>query len=262
MVDVLVHADDHRLARIDGDLGAVGRFLDLPLDEPGLDRRQRSAHSIDPLEELDRSLLDLIGQLFDRERAGDRVDRIRGAGLRRDDLLRAERQPRRFLGWQGQRLVAAVAVERLGAAEDRRHRLDGDPDDVVVGLLGGEGAARGLGMEPQLQRAGVGGPESVAHEARPQAPGRAELRDLFQEVVMGVEEEREPLAKLVHVEARVDRRAHVGDGVREREGHFLHRGRTSLPDVIPADRDAVPVRQLVRTEREDVGDDAQRGSRG
>ena len=102
---------------------------------------------------------------------------------------------RRFFGRQRQRLVAPVGVQRLRSAEHRRERLHRDADDVVVGLLRGERAAGRLGVEAQLQRARIGGAEALAHEPRPQPAGGAELGDLFEEVVVRVEEERQPLAK-------------------------------------------------------------------
>ena len=203
----------------------------------------------------------LVGESFDDVRAADRIDRVGDAGFRRDDLLRPQRGPRRVLGRQPQRFVAAVAVQRLRAAEDGRHRLQRDAHDVVVRLLRGQRAAGGLRVEAQLLRPGIGRAEAIAHDARPQPPRRAELRDLFEEVVVRVEEERQPLAELVHVESGVDRRLHVGDRVRQREGHLLHGRRSGFADVVAADRDRVPVGQFALAEREDVGDDAERGAR-
>ena len=49
--------------------------------------------------------------------------------------------------------------------------------------------------------------------------------------------------------------------VREGERHLLHRRRSRFADVIAADRDRVPVRQLALAVGEDVGDDAQRLTR-
>ena len=43
----------------------------------------------------------------------------------------------------------------------------------------------------------VRGPEAVAHDLGPQASRRSELRDLLEEVVVRVEEERESLAEVV-----------------------------------------------------------------
>ena len=45
--------------------------------------------------------------------------------------------------------VEAVGMQALGAAEGGGEGLQGDPDDVVLRLLGGEGAAARLGVEPQ-----------------------------------------------------------------------------------------------------------------
>ncbi len=52
-------------------------------------------------------------------------------------------------------------------AEHGRERLERDPDDVVVGLLGGQGAAGGLGMKSQLLSPRARGVEAPAHDARP-----------------------------------------------------------------------------------------------
>ena len=46
---------------------------------------------------------------------------------------------------------------------------------------------------------------------RPHPPRGAELRDLLEDVVVAVEEERQARREVVDVEARVDRRLHVGD---------------------------------------------------
>ena len=54
---IAVDADHDRVARVDGDLRLVGRVLDLPLDVPRLDRRQRPADGLDPVQQLPRALL-------------------------------------------------------------------------------------------------------------------------------------------------------------------------------------------------------------
>ena len=53
----------------------------------------------------------------------------------------------------------------------------------------------------------------------------------------------------------------VGDGVGQREGDLLHRGRARLADVVAGDGDRVPARQVLVAVGEDVADDAQRGRR-
>ena len=113
-------------------------------------------------------------------------------------------------------------------------------------------------MEAELLRAWIRRAETVAHDARPETPRRAILRDLLEKIVVRVEEKREPLPELVHVEPGIDRRLNVRLRIRERERDLLHRGRSGFADVIAANRDRVPVRQLALTERKDVGDDAER----
>ena len=61
---------------------------------------------------------------------------------------------------------------------------------------------------------------------------RAELRHLLEEVVVRVEEEREPLAELVGREPGRHRRLAVGDPVGERERELLHGRRARLADVV------------------------------
>ena len=84
------------------------------------------------------------------------------AGLVREHLLRAQREQRGLLGRQRQRLVVRVRVQRLRAAEHRRHRLERDPHDVVARLLRRERAARGLRVEAQLEERGIRDAEALA----------------------------------------------------------------------------------------------------
>ena len=100
--------------------------------------------------------LDLVGAAFDLVGPADGIDGVRDARLVRDDLLGAKRERRGFLRRQRERLVAAVAVQRLRAAQDGGKRLDRDADEIVVGLLGRQRAAGGLRVKPQLLRARAG----------------------------------------------------------------------------------------------------------
>src|SRR5262245_20109398 len=120
--------------------------------------------------------------------ASDWIHRVRDAALIGNDLLRPQRDARRFFRRQGQRLVAPVAMERLRAAAYGGHRLAGAAHMVVVWRTCGERAGPGLGAKARLTRARVGGAEPVAHDARPQTSRRPELGDLLEEVVVGVEE--------------------------------------------------------------------------
>ncbi len=106
-----------------------------------------------------------------------------------DDLLRSQRDGGAFLRRERQRFILAVTVQRLGAAEDSGQRLKRDADDVVIRLLRGQGTAGCLRVETQVLGTRVGGSKPLSHAPRPQAPGRAELGNLLQEVVVGIEKE-------------------------------------------------------------------------
>ncbi len=147
-------------------------------------------------------LLDAVGGGFDEVAAGEGIDGLGDAGFVGDDLLGAEGDAGGLFGGEGEGFVVAVGVERLGAAEDGGHGLDGGAGDVVLGLLGGEGGAGGLGVEAEHPGARIFCVEALAHDAGPEAAGGAELGDLFDEVVVRVEEEREARGEGVDVETR------------------------------------------------------------
>ena len=156
-----VDADDGGRARVDGELRPVRRLLDLALNQTGFDRRERPAGAL----RSGRGSLRLRvrcrwSALRSRTTPADRVDRVRDAAFGGDDLLRPQGDPRRLLRRQRERFVAAVAVQRLRAAEHGRQRLQRDADDVVVRLLGGERAAGGLRVEAQLLRPRIASRES------------------------------------------------------------------------------------------------------
>ena len=168
-----VDADDDALARLDL---APGSGTPTPRSRPGRTparsprprRRARRSAAISSL----RPLLELVRQRLDEVRAAERVRRVGRARLVREDLLRAQRDPRRALGRQRERLVERVRVQRLRAAADRRERLDRDAHDVVLRLLRGERRAAGLRVEAERVRARVRRAEPVAHDRRPTAAAR------------------------------------------------------------------------------------------
>ena len=151
-----VDADDDLVAAVDGLLGRVGGVLNLALDQALLDGGERAAGRVDAPRSAPRASCSIASRArLDRPGAADRIDGVGDAGLGRDDLLRAQREARRVLGRQRQRLVAAVAVQRLRAAQHGGHGLQGHAHDVVVGLLRRQRAAGRLRVEAQLHaRAG------------------------------------------------------------------------------------------------------------
>src|SRR3712207_3260352 len=204
---VAVHADDDTLRRRERSLVREGGVFDLALHEPGLDRRDRAAQIVDPVEELERAFLELARERLDEIRAAERVGAVRAAGLVGEDLLRPKGNACRALGRERERLVVRVRMERLRAAADGREGLHGDADDVVLRLLRGEGRTPRLRVEAEGLRLRVRRAEALAHDARPEPPCRPKLRHLLEEVVVGVEEEGEARPELVRGEARRDRRS-------------------------------------------------------
>src|SRR5207245_8273730 len=90
-------------------------------------------------------------------------------------------------------------------------------------LLRGQAYARRLGVEAQTPGPRVLGAERVAHLARPDATRRAVLRELLEEIVVGVEEKRKAGREVVDLQTAVDPPADVLHAVREGEREFLGR---------------------------------------
>ncbi len=135
-------------------------------------------------------------------------------------------------------------MQRLAAAENGGERLDRRADDVHLRLLRRQRDACRLRVEAHEPGAGVLRPVALPQLARPDAPRRAVLGDLLEEVDVRVEEEGEPRRELVHAEPALHRRLHVGEPVREREGELLRGRRARLADVVARDGDRVPERHL------------------
>ncbi len=154
--------------------------------------------------------------------------------------------------WVRRARVAASAVGRASASSkplvwsdcvppsDGGERLDGDAHHVVQWLLRLQGDAAGLGVEAEPRRLVVG-PEPRPDETGPEAPRRAELGRLLEEVVVRGEEEREARTEAVDRQAGRDPDPHVLQGVGEGEGDLLRRGGARLAHVVAADRDRVDV---------------------
>ena len=102
---------------------------------------QRSPAGLDAVEEAPGLGLERVGGRLHRVGAAQGVHGVRHPRLEGDDLLGAQGEPGRGLGGQGQRLVLAVRVQALAAAQHRGQGLQRHPHHVVVGLLRGEGHA-------------------------------------------------------------------------------------------------------------------------
>jgi hypothetical protein len=90
-------------------------------------------------------------------------------------------------------------------------------------------------MEPQalcLRRART---VAVAQPPGPDAPRRPELRDLLEQIDVGIEEERQPRRERVDGQATLLPELDVGEPVGQREAEFLHGGRAGFADVVTGD---------------------------
>src|SRR5215210_2014740 len=249
---VAIDPDDNAFLSLDLALVAVGGLLDLTLHKALLDGLYRASHPVDAVYVRPGFLFDSVGKGLDVVGACKGVGRPCKAALARQDLLGTEGDAGATLRRKREGLVEGVGVQALGPAEDRGERLDRGAHHVVLGLLGRQRGAGGLGVEPELAAPLVGRAETLAHDGGPHPPRRPVFGDLLKQVVVGVEEEREPWRKLVHLEPGVGGGLDVGYGVREGESELLDGGGPGLPDVVAADRDGVPARHLRGTVGEHV----------
>ena len=153
-------------------------------------------------------------------------------------------------------------MQRLCPPQNRRQRLDGRADDIVLRLLRRQAAPRRLRVEAHRPGAGILRPVALPHPARPDPPRGAVLADLFKKVEMGVKEKRKPRGKVIHRQPRRNPRLHVGEAVGQGEGQLLHRRGARLADMVAADADRIPARHLLGGKGKDIGDQPQRGLRG
>ena len=181
------------------------------------------------------------------------VGRLRDAELVLEHLLRAHGQRLGVLGRDRDRLVEARERHRLHTAERRGERLDRRPHDVVLGLLERERRSSRLRVGSQHHRPRIRRAEPVAHHVRPEPAERPVLRDLLEEVHVGVEDPREPRRELVDADSAVDHSGDVGDRVCDREAHLLRGGAARLAHVVPGERDRVEARRGRRRPRDQVG---------
>ena len=101
----IIHADHDLLFGLHRALILVRSFGNFFLREAILNGLDHAAHGVEPVKVVERALLHIERELFQEVRAGQRIDGLRHAGFVGNDLLRAQRDARRFLRGQRQRLV-------------------------------------------------------------------------------------------------------------------------------------------------------------
>src|SRR3989304_1934632 len=111
-------------------------------------------------------------------------------------------------------------------------------------------------MKSEHPRPWVFGLESLSRDLGPYAAGGAGLCHLLQEIALCAAKEGESRAEVVNIQAGVQGRLNIGNGVGEGEGQLLYRRGTSLAHVIAADTYGVPLWRVLGTVREGIGYEA------
>src|SRR5512139_3677447 len=111
-------------------------------------------------------------------------------------------------------------MERLGSAQYRSEGFIGSANDIVIGLLCGQGAARGLSVEAEHPGTRIFCHETFTHDFSPYPACRPEFCDLFKEIDMRVKEEGEPRRKIIDIQTPLHRCLYIGNPIGQSESQF------------------------------------------
>ena len=135
---IFVHPDDHIVAAVDARLSRGGGGFDHRLGPAGRHGLCHAAFIFDAFDDLPCLVDQFLRQRLDIIGTAERVDDLGHPGLFLDDDLGVARDAGGEVGRQRDRFIERVGMQRLGAAEHRRHRLDRRAHDIVVRVLLGE----------------------------------------------------------------------------------------------------------------------------
>ena len=227
-----------------------------------LDGLDHPAHALEVVHDLHHAPFDGVGQRLDEVGTPEWVGDPCHTRLVGEHLLRAQGEGGRVLARDGERLVPRGREHRLDASEHGGQGLVGDSHDVVAGLRGVERRTSGDAADPEHARSVVRGAESLADDAGPSPPAGAVLRDLLEEVAVGVEEERDLRRELVDRQATPpDHLLAVRDSVHQGERHLLRSVGPGVTEVGARHGDGVEPGYLVGAELDRVGDEPERRAR-
>ena len=252
-----VDADLPDLAGGERLLEPVGLSRDLGLQRAGLDRVHDAAHALHGRDLGEDLLLHLIGERLHEVRAAERIGGVGRPRLLGADLHRTERDELRLRRRDRVRLVVGRQSHRLRAGQRGGESDVGAPDDVVLGLLEDERRPAASDQRPEHPRPRIRRAEPLTEHARVQAPTRAKLCDLLEDLPPRGEIERDPRREVVDGDPA---RAHALDvrGRDQKPVRHLLRGRAArLADVVPAHRDRVRARITLRRELDEVRHESQ-----
>src|SRR5208282_4899128 len=92
--------------------------------------------------------------------------------------------------------------------------------------------------------------EAVFHQAMPDLARGPVFGNLFEKIVVRVEEKAKAWAEIVDVESALSRPLHIFDAIVDGEREFLQRRRAGLANVVAGNRDGVEARSEFRPEFE------------
>ena len=163
--------------------------------------------------------------------------------------------------WQGYGLVEGVGVQGLRATKHRRHGFNRGAYDVVVGVLLGQGPARGLAVGAQHGTLGIAGPE-FRDNLGPEQTCSPHLGNLHVEIHADTPEKRQAGCKVIYAEARrqggTDIFLAVGEGV----GHFQRGVGPGFLHVIARNGNGIETGHVPGAMGDDVTDNSHAGCRG
>ena len=139
-----VHADHGLRAAVDARL-RIGRGLfDAQFRQAFLDGLGHAAHLFDFGDVGEGLFGKVVRQAFDIVGAAPHIDCLARAAFLLQEELRVAADPGGEVGWQGEGLIEAVRVQRLGLAARGCNGLKAGADDIVVDILRGQGPAGSL----------------------------------------------------------------------------------------------------------------------
>ncbi len=263
-----VHADHHVLAGLDAHPTVRLRADELGLHVAAFDRGHRTAHRLHPVD-LALGRFDQFGHPpFDDDRAFEDVGVLQQVGLVGENLLDAQGPLLVPRSGQAEGLVPRRQLQSPAAGILRQRHPEGfqhDPDDVVLRLRLGQAERVDLDAVAEPPVPGIGDPVPGPQQRVPQRHERPHLAHFLDEANARVDEERHPRADLADALGRHlprgDHRIEHGDGRAHRVGDLLDGCGTGLLQVVAANVDRVPRRDLGHGVGDHVRDQPKRGHR-
>ena len=148
-------------------------------------------------------------------------------------------------------------MQGLRSSKNGGQCLDCRTDNVIIRLLSGQRAASGLSVEAQHPGARILGLEALFHHPVPDFASSAVFGNFFKEIIMGVKKEREARSKIVYVQSHLEGGLYVLDSVSQGKSQFLQGGRSRFANMVAANGDRVPARNLLGGKLKNVGNETQ-----